>query len=151
MATPGTAAALRAAIRQRTVLVVEDEAPIRDLLRLHLRNAGYRVLEAEDALEAGKRILEDASDIDLIVIDAQLPYLSGIEFASTLIADTTLPPLPIILITGHEHLVLHAERLDVPCLVKPFTAQRLISLVESTVGTPNTAAAVVAARGRLSA
>ena len=151
MAITGTAAALRAATRQRTVLVVEDEAAIRDLLRLHLRNAGYSVVVAEDAIEAGKRLLENPSDFDLIVIDAQLPYLSGIEFASTLIADTTLPALPIILITGHEELVPRAERLDVPCLVKPFSAQRFISLVESTAGTPDTAAAIVEARGRLSA
>jgi DNA-binding response OmpR family regulator len=111
---------------------VEDERPIRDLLRLHLRNAGYDVVVAEDAIEAGKRVLEHAGDIDLVIIDAQLPYLSGIEFAATLIADTSLPALPLILITGHEHLVLRAERLGVPCLVKPFSVERLLALVQQT-------------------
>jgi len=150
MATSGTAAAVRAAAKPRTVLVVEDERPIRDLLRVHLSNAGYSVILAEDAIQAGRRLLENAADIDLIVLDAQLPYLSGIEFASTLIADSTLPALPMIVITGHEHLVPRAEGLGVPCLVKPFSAELLIALVERTLA-PRARASVVPLGARRSA
>ena len=146
MATTGTVAAVRAA-KHRTVLVVEDEAPIRDLLRLHLSNAGYDVMLAEDAIDAGKRLLEH-QQVDLIIIDAQLPYFSGIEFASTLIADTTLPPLPMILITGHEHLLLRAERLGVPCLMKPFSADTLVSLVQTSLNMPRAVVALKEAQAR---
>jgi two-component system phosphate regulon response regulator PhoB len=115
----------------RTVLVVEDETAIRDLLRLHLCNAGHRVLVAEDAIAAGKLLLDEAESIDVVLIDVQLPHLDGVEFASTLIADSTLPPLQLILITGHEHLLPRAERLGVPCLVKPFTAERLLAAIDA--------------------
>jgi DNA-binding response OmpR family regulator len=130
MAVRTIRAATRVGTTQASVLVVEDERAIRDLLRLHLCNAGHGVMLAEDAIEAGRRLLERSAAIDLIIVDAQLPYLSGIEFVSTLIADSTLPPRPIILITGHEDLALRAQLLDVPCLMKPFSAETLLALVE---------------------
>jgi two-component system phosphate regulon response regulator PhoB len=124
---------------------VEDERAIRDLLRIHLQNAGYETIVAADAVDAGRLFLEAADGFDLIIVDAQLPYMNGIEFASALIADTTLPAVPIILITGHERFVMRAAVLDVPCLVKPFSVDDLVSLVEKTLGAATVAAAGVRA------
>src|SRR4051812_937646 len=102
------------------VLIVDDEAAVRDLLRIHLQNAGYEIVAAEDALLAGRLFMEAADTIDLMIVDAKLPYLSGVEFVCALIADTTMPHVPVVLITGHEDIAMQAEILDVPCLVKPF-------------------------------
>jgi DNA-binding response OmpR family regulator len=68
-----------------------------------------------------------------VIVDAQLPYMSGFEFASTIIADSTLPPLPIVLITGHEDLASRADILDLPCLIKPFSSEELVKLVAKTL------------------
>ncbi len=125
---------------KRKILVVEDDRAIRELLEVHLHNAGYDVVAVADAVLAGQSLLEAASGIDLLIVDAQLPYLSGIEFVSTLIADTTLPSVPMILITGHEHLASRAEILEVPCLVKPFSTDELIDLVEKSMAAPRPAA-----------
>ena len=54
---PGIAAAIT---KRARILVVEDEKPIRELLRLHLENEGYEVVEAADALVAGKMLLAKA-------------------------------------------------------------------------------------------
>ena len=118
---------------KRKILLVEDDRAVRELLQGHLNNAGYHVVAVADAVLAGRSLLEGASSIDLLIVDAELPYLSGIEFVSTLIADTTLPSVPMILITGHEHLAKRAEILEVPCLVKPFSADDLIGLVEKSI------------------
>jgi two-component system phosphate regulon response regulator PhoB len=118
---------------KREILLVEDDRAVRDLLQLHLHNAGYEVVAFADAVLAGQALLEAAGSIDLLIVDAELPYLSGIEFVSTLIADTTLPSVPMILITGHEHLANRAEILEVPCLMKPFSADELIGLVEKSI------------------
>lgn len=128
------AAVPRAERGEVRVLVVEDDPGIRDLLHLHLENAGYEVVGAEDAIAAGYALLERPTGFALVIIDAHLPYLSGIEFASTLIADTSLPPIPIILISGHQELADRADVLGVPCLRKPFYADKLIELVEETLG-----------------
>jgi DNA-binding response OmpR family regulator len=126
------AAALRPAPKRR-LLIVEDDRAIRELLGLHLTNAGYMVVLAADAVVAARILLEDPKSIDLLLVDAKLPYMSGLEFVSTLIADSTLPAIPMILITGHEELAPRADVLDVPCLVKPFTAERLIARVEKSL------------------
>ena len=122
-----------AAPKRARILVVDDEPAIRELLRLHLQNAGYEVVEANDAVVAGKMILAKAWRIDLLVVDAHMPYMTGIDFAAAVIADTTLPPVPIILITGHSALAERADVLGVPCLMKPFTADTLAATVAKTL------------------
>jgi len=118
----------------QVILVVENDKAARELLHLHLENAGYRTFMTPDAVVAGKRLLADANDIALVIVDANLPYMSGVEFASTIIADSTLPPLPIILIGGgHDDTLDHAAFLDVPCVVKPFSVGELMTLVQATL------------------
>ena len=116
-----------------TILVVEDDRAVRELLQLHLQNFGYRVVATPDAIVAGHWLLKEPDKFDLVVVDAHLPYFSGLEFVTTIIADTTLPPLPVVLITGHEELANRATILDVPCLVKPFSADDLHRLVSTTL------------------
>jgi DNA-binding response OmpR family regulator len=94
---------------RRTILVIEDDRAVRELLKLHLVNAGYNVLLAEDAVVGGPMLLEQKPD--LLIIDAKLPYLSGIDFVATVTADTTAPCPPVIFITGHEELSLKAHAL----------------------------------------
>lgn len=109
------------------VLVVEDDASMRGLIRLHLENAGYRVTVAEDAAVAGRKLL--ASPPDLIVADIQLPFLGGLEFASILMADATLPNIPIILISAHEEYRDRAEALGTVFLRKPILKEQLLQAV----------------------
>lgn len=146
MTAPSTLARERGSKSRGKILVVEDELAIRDLLRIHLQNAGYEVISAADAVDAGRFFLGGAGSIDLMIVDAQLPYMSGIDFVSALIADTTLPAVPIILITGHERFVMRAAILDVPCLVKPFSAADLIELVDKTLAPAPTVQAVAGVR-----
>jgi len=119
--------------KRARILVVDDEPAIRELLRLHLQNAGYEVVEAADAVVAAKMVLAKAWRIDLMIVDAYMPYMTGIDFAAALIADTTLPPVPIILITGRVDLAERADVLGVPCLLKPFTADALADTVARTL------------------
>src|SRR5436190_9033589 len=127
-----------------TVLVVDDERAVRELLKLHLENDGYAVIAVADAVVGGKVLIERVREIDLLIVDANLPYMSGIEFASALIADTTVPTIPMIVITGDDNLADRASLLDVPCLMKPFGADRLLKLVETSLSrAPGEAAAAL--------
>lgn len=114
--------------RHRTILVVDDEAPIRELLKLQLEDAGYRVVLAESARRAAQRVRDEKPD--LMIVDAHMPYVSGLDFVSALIADSSMPWVPVIFMTGRSELRSHAEALGSACLVKPFLAPRLIELVE---------------------
>lgn len=110
------------------ILVVDDEPAIRELLKLQLSASGYEVVLAEDAF-AARRLLYEAQP-DVMIVDAHMPYVSGVEFVSTLVAEPSLPWVPVIFITGREELLERAAALGSACLVKPFCAERLIELVE---------------------
>ena len=110
-----------------TILVVDSDRPTRELIGLHLRNAGYGVIDAEDAIVAGRLLLH--SPPDLLIVDADLPYLSGIDFLATLVADSSVPYVPAILLASRDGIASRAEALGVSCLVKPFFADQLRNLV----------------------
>ena len=114
--------------QRRRILVVDDEPAIRELLKLQLTAAGYEVVLAEDAF-AARRLLYEAQP-DVMVVDAHMPYVSGVEFVATLVAEPSLPCVPVIFITGRAELLERTRGLARACLVKPFLAQALTELVE---------------------
>src|SRR6266849_490328 len=81
-----------------TVLVVEDDPSMRDLLHLHLTNAGYRVLMAEDAIVAGHMLMK--LQPDLMLLDVDMPFMTGIEFLQALQADATVARFPVVFLTA---------------------------------------------------
>src|SRR5438876_12187144 len=59
------------------ILVIDDDKSMLELLKLHLSNAGYDVVTAEDAVVAGRHVFEAAPD--LIIADVSMPYMDGYE------------------------------------------------------------------------
>ena len=121
-------------MQRQSVLVVDDEPAIRELLKLHLANAGYEVRLAEDAIVAERALRE--SPPDLVVVDVAMPYRGGLEFVAGLSADDELRRLPVIFITGHEGLESGARALGAGCLKKPFAVDQLLELVARHAAAP---------------
>ena len=119
-------------MHRHSVLVVDDEPAIRELLKLHLAYAGYEVRVAEDAIVAERALRETPPD--LVVVDVALPYRGGLEFVAGLSSDDQLRRLPVIFITGHEGLASGARTLGVGCLQKPFAVESLLDLVGRNLG-----------------
>jgi DNA-binding response OmpR family regulator len=113
--------------RRPNILVVDDDASMRELLQYHLTTAGYSVALADDAIGAGRMFL--ASTPDLLLIDVSMPYMSGLEFVATVFADVTVPIIPAVFITGHEKFAQHAAMMGADCLIKPVSASRLLETV----------------------
>lgn len=106
----------------RTLLLVEDEATIREVLATCAREAGYRVLEASDGASA-LAVLHDRPDqsVDLIVTDVGLPGgMNGRQFAGR--ARASRPAVRILFITGYAESVISTEPLGarMHLMVKPF-------------------------------
>jgi two-component system, chemotaxis family, chemotaxis protein CheY len=115
-----------------SILIVEDDESIRDLLRLHLAAAGYEVHVAEDAIAAGYMVLR--SPPDLIITDINMPHMDGFEFIAALKADRSLPTIPVIFLTSMEDGDLRGKELGaVGYITKPVRADRLLSLVAQHV------------------
>jgi DNA-binding response OmpR family regulator len=113
---------------RRTILVVDDEPAIRELLRAQLAAEGYDVVMADDAPGAARQV-RDAKP-DLMIVDAHMPYVGGLDFVSAVITDSSMPWVPVIFISGRSELRSNAESLGAASLVKPFLAARLTELVE---------------------
>jgi CheY-like chemotaxis protein len=115
-----------------TILVVDDEASARDLLRLHLSAAGYEVLVAEDAIAAGYMVLRRPPD--LIISDVNMPHMDGFEFIAALKSDKTLPYIPVIFLTTMEEGDHRGKELGaVGYLTKPVRSDRLLATVAQHV------------------
>ena len=115
-----------------TILVVDDDANVRELLKLHLSAAGYEVRVAADAIAAGYLVLRSAPD--LIICDINMPHMDGFEFIAALKADTTLPRIPVIFLTSYDEGDDRGKALGaVGYLTKPVRADKLLQLVAKHV------------------
>src|SRR5579859_2332108 len=84
-----------------TVLIVDDEKNIRRTLQLVLEGDGYRVLGAETAGAGLEVLASPETPVDLVVLDVQLPDMSGLEALAKIRTDEATRDLPIIVISGH--------------------------------------------------
>ncbi len=82
------------------ILVVEDDRPMRFLLREVLLGAGYRVVEAPDGSTAWAQLQADV--LDLVLLDILLPDIDGYEVARRIRAEPALARLPVLMLTGLE-------------------------------------------------
>ena len=112
---------------QDTVLVIEDEPDVLDLLRLHLRKAGYTVMEAVDGIDGLKKAREKHPAI--IVLDLMLPEMRGEDVCRQLKAREATARIPIIMLTAKgrpEDRVAGLELGADDYLTKPFSPRELI-------------------------
>lgn len=116
------------------VLVVEDEAAIRDMLTLVLQQADFEVQAAADA-KAGQLALDQRRP-DLILLDWMLPGISGVEWARRLKKDDSLADIPIILLTarGEEEDKVRGFAVGADDYVcKPFSPRELIARIKAVL------------------
>ena len=119
----------------KTILIVDDEADIRDILRIRLANhPGFRILEAangSDALELTRQ-----QRPDLIILDWLMPGFNGIEVLKALRESPELTIIPVIMMTVKSELSAQAQGQAmgvVAYLIKPFDAPRLMETVEKAL------------------
>jgi CheY-like chemotaxis protein len=111
-----------------TILVVDDDESICELLRLHLSSAGYDVHVARDAIAAGYLVLRQIPD--LIITDVSMPHMDGFEFVAALKSDKSLPYIPVVFLTSLEDGDHRGKDLGaVGYITKPVRADKLLELV----------------------
>jgi signal transduction histidine kinase/ActR/RegA family two-component response regulator len=116
-----------------TILVVEDEHVVRELIAEVLQELGYLVLQAVDG-PAGLRILRTSRRIDLLVTDVGLPGLNGRQLADQ--ARETRPALKVLFITGYAETAASASGfLDtgMAMITKPFPMETLVARIRAMI------------------
>jgi two-component system response regulator MprA len=108
------------------ILVIEDDAGIRETLSEFLRSEGFRVDLACDGAEGLERLA--ARRPDLVLVDLLMPGMCGRQFLARLRADPSTRTLPALLMTGSRSPGAAAEAADA-VLVKPFELDELLSAI----------------------
>lgn len=132
--------------RGELVLVVDDEAAVRDITRLTLESYNYRVLTASDGAEALACYARRAEEIKVVLLDMMMPVMDGA--ATSRVLQSINPAIRIIAVTGlldeGKHAALTDRSSSVRAILsKPYTAERLLTALHEVIGV-----AVGAAAGR---
>lgn len=132
---------MRSPVKEKTILVVDDEADVRRFLTLALEDAGFTVETASDGFEALDKV--KANTPDLISLDLVMPKRSGARFYRDLQQNREWSKIPIIIVTGHAHDELGKTDLDELTmsgpgiyLEKPVKPDNYVAAVKKMLGLP---------------
>ncbi|MDR4495931.1 MAG: response regulator [Nitrospirales bacterium] len=117
-----------------TVLVVDDEKDLLDLVKYHLEKSGLKCLEARDG-ESALQVARDRT-LDLIVLDLMLPGLDGLEVCRKLRKDPKTANIAIIMLTAKAEEVDRIVGLEMGAddyMVKPFSPRELVARIKAVL------------------
>ena len=119
-----------------TILIVDDDAGIRDLLTLFLVHKGYAVDSARNGLEALHELQEHRPFPQLILLDLMMPVMDGVEFRQAQRQDPLLAPIPVVVMSAAENIQEQAPLLAADAsLPKPIDFDALLTTIEHFCGT----------------
>ena len=130
-------------MKQRRILVVDDERSLCDILLYNLSMAGYEAVAAFSAEEA---LEKEPAGFDLILLDVMLPGLSGYELAKKLKTDTVTSGIPIVFLSamGAEDDRLHGFDLGADDYIpKPFSVREVLARIKAVLGRTSQAHSVI--------
>ncbi|MGM0594731.1 MAG: phosphate regulon transcriptional regulator PhoB, partial [Pseudomonadota bacterium] len=118
----------------KRILLVEDEAAIREMTAMALERAGFEVEEAEDAQQAERAVADNLPD--LILLDWMLPGTSGVELARRFRRDDYTKEVPIIMLTARSEEDDRIRGLESGAddyVTKPFSPRELIARIKAVI------------------
>lgn len=123
-------------LQRPSILLVDDEEPIRKLMRVVLADTGFRILQAGSSDEAMDVLESHGASVHLVVTDIQMPPgMDGLSLAETV--RRRYPALPVLFISGYSHFYSRlAEILDQGrtwFLQKPFSPYQLVEAVKQAI------------------
>jgi CheY-like chemotaxis protein len=112
----------------RTVLVVDDEFGVAEVLQAILEDEGYRVVTAINGKQGMARLAEGA--IDLVLLDFMMPIMNGAEMLEAMKAEPAFASIPVLMMSSlHEDIVAETSRHCVSFIRKPFLVKSLVDAV----------------------
>ena len=114
------------------ILIADDEAEIRDLLRLYLEKEGYEILEAADGEEA-LRALQEYGDVAMLLLDIMMPKKDGFHVLKELRKKSNLPVIILSAKTADNDKILGLDLGADDYIVKPFNPLEAVARINSNI------------------
>ncbi|WP_054112797.1 response regulator [Marinagarivorans algicola] len=117
-------------------LAVDDDRSMRMMLQTQLEDLGHNVSTAEDGKSAWDALCKHGSDIDIVVLDREMPGMNGLEVVSLMKSDPILKNIPVIMQTGSDKAEQIREGIDAGVyyyLTKPINEDVLASVISAAV------------------
>jgi CheY-like chemotaxis protein len=113
------------------VLIVEDEADLREALSEILRDEGYAVANAAHGREALECLRGESPRPSVILLDLTMPVMNGWQFRAEQREDPDLCEIPVVVLSAGDHLIEQMDALGVrDCVRKPIELGRLLATIE---------------------
>ena len=120
----------------KTILLVDDEPHLLELVGETLKAFGYNVIPKSNA-ESALSVIQEGTDINLVITDYRMPGMNGVEFLTTL--RNILPSVPVIMITGFSSVETYLQSISLGAfeyLHKPFGDKELYRIVKAALQPP---------------
>lgn len=119
----------------KTILLADDDEDVRNVIRMRLQNLPFSLLEVADGQAALAKAKRERPD--LVILDWNMPGMTGIEVMAALQQDPVTAHIPVIMMTGKDDHVDQARGIRlgaIAYLVKPFSPQELLQKVQAALG-----------------
>ena len=116
---------------KNTILIIEDEKPISDIVKFNLEREGYDIITAFDGLDGYQKGIQE--NVDLILLDIMLPSMNGFDVCRHIREKSSVP---IIMVTAKEEEVDKILGLELGAddyITKPFSLRELIARVKANI------------------
>ncbi|RRR74328.1 MAG: DNA-binding response regulator [Candidatus Viridilinea halotolerans] len=135
-------------MEKRTILVVDDDQGLRELIRINLEHDGYQVIQASNGVECLDKVREQRPD--LVILDVMMPEMDGIEACRQLREFTQLPVLMLTARTQADDIITGLDQGADDYLLKPFNLDELAARLRALLRrAPPTYRPIVAGEGQI--
>lgn len=117
------------------ILIADDESPIVHVLSVKLQHADFRIVTARDGREAMASVRDETPD--LVIIDYQMPHLTGVEVCAAMMRMDRTKKVPVILLTAQSHIINSEDTEETniqAMIIKPFSPREVLSKVYELLG-----------------
>ena len=117
-----------------TIMTVDDSPSIRQMVGFTLRNAGFKVLEAEDGQVAVEKLAQ--TPVNMVITDLNMPNMDGIELIKEVRKSTGYSTIPILMLTTESQAAKKEQAKAAGAtgwIVKPFVQEKLLEVVKKVI------------------
>lgn len=119
------------------ILTVDDSIAVREIIKNALDVLGYESIEAENGIEALRKLHENTGEVLLILLDWNMPEMDGITFLRTIKQDPDFKNIPVTMVTSENEkgkIISAISEGAKNYIIKPFTQEELIKKILESLG-----------------